>query len=127
MNPDNPTNEAPETMPVSPEPVMSEPIPTSTPEAAPAAKAATAGSTIPMGPVLGVLLVVIVLALGALYVIGQMNDTDDLETEDPLIEAMGEQSTSTAISAIEADLNSTDMDAIDAELEAAFKDAEAAQ
>lgn len=121
MNPDNPTNEA---APVTPEPVMSEPIPTPAPEVAPAA---AAGSSIPMGPVLGVLLVVIVLALGALYVIGQMNGDKVLETEDPLIEEMSEQSTSTAISSIEADLNSTNMDAIDAELEAAFKDAEAAQ
>lgn len=123
MNPDTPMNETPESMPLAPEPMM----PESTPTPAPAVKAA-AGSAIPMGPVLGVLLVVIVLALGALYVIGQMNDSDDtLETEDALIEEMSEQSTSTAISAIETDLNSTNMDAIDAELEAAFNDAEAAQ
>lgn len=126
MNPDNPMTPNND---MSDVPVTA-PMPTATmPEATPApameAKAA-AGSAIPMGPLLGVLLVVIVLALGALYVIGQMNDGEEVEEiNDPLISEMNEQSTSTALSAIEEDLNATNMDAMDAELNAAFQDAEA--
>ncbi|HEY4496053.1 MAG TPA: hypothetical protein VJC04_01710 [Candidatus Paceibacterota bacterium] len=77
----------------------------------------------PAGPVIGAVIIILILIVGALYFWGaklnkEANQTPDdiLNTEDQTLNQLQTQSTSTEISDIETDLNATDLDNLDADL-----------
>ncbi|MBI1999290.1 MAG: hypothetical protein HYS74_01375 [Parcubacteria group bacterium] len=80
-----------------------------------------------MGPIVGIALIIIVLALGGFYFWGkelvQQGDTaeipaaaDVLQEADAQLESLNQQGTSDEVQAIENDLTATDLDGLDAEL-----------
>ena len=78
----------------------------------------------PAGPVIGAVIIILILVVGALYFWGaklnkEANQTpeDILGGEDKTLEQLQTQSTSTEIGDIEADLNVTDLDNLDADLQ----------
>lgn len=82
----------------------------------------------PMGPVVGIVIIVILLILGGFYFWGaQLTDTEKevkitaeeiINQEDTALENLQSQSNSDEIDAIEADLNTTDLENLDSELNA---------
>lgn len=94
-----------------------------------------------LGPIIGVLFVLLVLILGGLYIWGSMLTKDaepgtiprqieNNEPETPRAEAdtqiLNTVSSSDDIDAIEADLESTDLDSLDAELDEIDRELDAA-
>ena len=78
----------------------------------------------PAGPVIGVVIIILILIVGALYFWGaqlnkEANQTPDdiLNAEDQTLNQLQTQSTSTEISDINADLNATDLNNLDADLQ----------
>ena len=81
-----------------------------------------------MGPVLGIVIIVILLILGGFYFWGtQLTDTQKeveitaeeiINQEDAALENLQSQSNSDEIDDIEADLNATDLESLDSELDA---------
>ena len=87
-----------------------------------------------VGPVIGIIIIVIVLALGGLYVWGtQLNRTENSESEvgptnqtaedisqapDPTLDNLQTQSTSDELDTIEDDLDTTSLQGLDAEMNA---------
>ena len=78
-----------------------------------------------IGPIIGVVVIVIVLILGSLYFIGKkVNDLEQnaqtpaeiTASEDTARQSLETQGTSDEVSAIETDLNATSLDNLDAEL-----------
>lgn len=70
------------------------------------------------GPVLGIIVIIILLALGGLYYFTTgINKIPSYNENDGTINALEEQSSSDAISDIEADLNATDLSEVDTLLE----------
>ena len=61
------------------------------------------------GPIIGAIIILAVIVFGALYFLGQREDSQALND-------ITEQSTSDEAAAIEADLNSTEINSLDAEL-----------
>ncbi len=98
-----------------------------------------------LGPALGIIILILVIALGALYFFGadlggtkidppkeMPADTPGMPDVDPVALGLESQSTSTELVDIEADIEATDLDSLDteladmeAELEAAINDMEA--
>ena len=82
----------------------------------------------PMGPVLGIVIIVILLILGGVDFEGtQLTDTQKeveitaeeiINQEDTALENLQSQSNSDEIDTIEADLNATDLENLDSELDA---------
>lgn len=78
-----------------------------------------------IGPLVGVVIIILVLVLGGLYYWGQKINTEDQtvspETitgaDDPLLAELNQQSDADTTAAIETDLNATDLSNIDTELE----------
>lgn len=92
-----------------------------------------------LGPILGVLIIMLVLILGGLYLWGGMLSKEAVETEQPAVnnepetpraeadmEIMGTVSSSDELSAIEADVESTNLDSLDSDLTAAEAELNAA-
>jgi len=82
------------------------------------------GGKKPMGPIVGVVIIVIVLIFGGLYFWGAKVSKEKTMTaeeitaqEDVMLIKLKEQSESDEIADIEADLNATDLEGLDAELE----------
>ena len=82
------------------------------------------GEKKPMGPIVGVIIIVIVLVFGGIYFWGAKISKESAITaeeitaqEDPALIKLQEQSTSDEIADIEADLDATDLEGLDAELE----------
>lgn len=79
----------------------------------------------PVGPVIGVIIIVLVLTLGGLYFYGdQLNRKNGVMTPEEIRNAsdasvtnLGQQGTSDETAAIEADLNATDLNNLDKELQ----------
>lgn len=87
-----------------------------------------------IGPIIGIIIIVIVLALGGLYVWGaRLNKADtntsetgqsnqsaqDISTAgDPALDNLKTQGTSNELSAIEDDLDTTSLDGLDTEMKA---------
>jgi uncharacterized protein HemX len=77
----------------------------------------------PIGPVVGLAIIIIIIIFGGLYYWGTQLNRDVLTAEeivnqaDPTLENLQAQSNSDEISAIEKDLNATELDNIDQELE----------
>ncbi len=69
------------------------------------------------GPVIGVIVILAIIILGALYFWSQRADNEALMT-DEVVESIDLQSDSDAAAAIEADLDATDIENLDAELNA---------
>ena len=67
-----------------------------------------------VGPVVGIIIVVIVLVLGALYFWGQKLSNG---TGDALTETLNQQGVSDELNAIEADLGATVIESLDNDLE----------
>ena len=65
------------------------------------------------GPIIGAIIILAVIVFGALYFLGQREDSQALNNE---LNSISEQSSSDEAAAIEADLNSTEIDSLDAEL-----------
>lgn len=85
----------------------------------------------PMGPILGIVIIVILLILGGFYFWGtQLSDDSQVQDktemtaeeianqEDIVLENLRNQRNSDEISDIEADLNATDLESLDSELDA---------
>lgn len=77
----------------------------------------------PAGPVIGAVIIILILIVGALYFWGaklnkEANQTPEeiLNTEDQTLNQLQTQSTTTNIAEINADLNATDLDNLDADL-----------
>ena len=82
------------------------------------------------GPIIGIVIVVIVLIIGALYFWGQRlnrevpvtpsSDTSALQEEqsDPSVTALNSQSSSDDYASIESDLNATNVDGLSSDFEA---------
>ncbi len=66
-----------------------------------------------IGPVIGLIIIIILIALGSVYFLGQRSLDGDTDTQTQEIQ---EQSSSYEISAIEEDLEDTDMESLDQEL-----------
>ena len=81
-----------------------------------------------VGPVLGIIVIIILLALGGLYYftkgIGQIPNYDSGNQDDAMMQ-MQEQSNSDALSDIDADVQATDFSEIDATLSDLDADASA--
>ena len=82
------------------------------------------GGKKPMGPIVGVVIIVIVLIFGGLYFWGsQLSEEKEMTAEeiaaqeDTMLIKLQEQSASDEIADIEADLNATDLEGLDAELD----------
>ena len=84
-----------------------------------------------MGPIFGIVIIVILLILGGFYFWGaQLSDDSQIQDktemtaeeitnqEDTALENLERQSNSDELSDIEADLNATDLDSLDSELDA---------
>jgi len=80
----------------------------------------------PVGPIVGIIIILVILIIGGLYFWGQRISTtvdENLTPEeiiaetDTSLEALNQQGTSDAIVDIEADLNATDLGNLDAELQ----------
>ena len=77
----------------------------------------------PMGPIIGVAIIVIVLILGGLYFWSTQLSKEEMTAEeitaqeDPALIELQKQSDSDEIADIEADLDATDLEGLDAELE----------
>ena len=78
----------------------------------------------PAGPVIGAVIIILILVVGALYFWGaklnkEANQTpeDILSAEDQTLNQLQTQSTSTEIGDIETDLNATDLNNLDADLQ----------
>ncbi|KKT74896.1 MAG: hypothetical protein UX21_C0048G0004 [Microgenomates group bacterium GW2011_GWC2_45_8] len=78
----------------------------------------------PAGPVIGAVIIILILVVGALYFWGaklnkEANQTpeDILNAEDQTLNQLQTQSTSTEIGDIETDLNATDLNNLDADLQ----------
>lgn len=100
-----------------------EPVQTSTPSIPPSGTAEPKNGS-SMGIVLGLIIVVALIAVGAFYF---WNDRmHDKAVQDKMLRELAEQSASTEASAIEADLSATTADDFDAELDAAFSELDAA-
>ncbi len=85
-----------------------------------------AGEKTPMGPIVGIIVIIIVLVVGGLYFWGQRISTSVDENltpeeitikEDTATEALKTQGTSDVVADIEADLSATNLDNLDAELQ----------
>ena len=80
-----------------------------------------------VGPIVGIIIVIIVLVIGALYFWGErLNKTESdssqsisAEVGDPAVGALEKQSTSDELSSIEQDLNATAIDGLDADFQQA--------
>lgn len=77
----------------------------------------------PAGPVIGAVIIILILVVGALYFWGaklnkEANQTpeDILNAEDQTVDQLQTQSTSTEIDDINVDLNVTDLNNLDADL-----------
>lgn len=77
----------------------------------------------PAGPVIGAVIIILILVVGALYFWGaklnrEANQTpeDILNTEDQTLNQLQTQSTSTEVGDIENDLNATVLDGLDTDL-----------
>lgn len=73
-----------------------------------------------IGPLLGIIVIIALLALGGFYYFTRgVNQIPSYEAseQDATVEALEEQSTSDAIADIEADVNATDLSEIDALLD----------
>ncbi len=79
----------------------------------------------PIGPAVGIIVIIAILLLGGIYFWMQARDevqygdqpyTDALPGADSKVQALQQQSSSDKVSDIEADLQSTDLDNLDAEL-----------
>lgn len=92
-----------------------------------------------LGPILGVLIIMLVLILGGLYLWGGMLSKEAATDQDPIVnnepetpraeadmEIMGTVSSSDELSAIEADVESTNLDSLDSDLTAAEAELDAA-
>lgn len=81
------------------------------------------GDKKPLGPVIGVIIIIALIILGGLYLWGGnlfdrgMTPEEILNAEDTTLEDLQAQGTSDEVADIEADLNATDLEGIDAELE----------
>ena len=79
----------------------------------------------PIGPVIGIIIIVLILILGGLYFWGEKLNLNNgyqqttEETSDAQTDQLNEQSSSDNLSAIEADLKNTDTANLDAGLEGA--------
>ncbi|OHA27108.1 MAG: hypothetical protein A3D52_02245 [Candidatus Taylorbacteria bacterium RIFCSPHIGHO2_02_FULL_44_36] len=78
----------------------------------------------PAGPVIGAVIIILILVVGALYFWGaklnkEANQTpeDILNTEDQTLNQLQTQGTTTDIDDINADLNATDLNNLDADLQ----------
>nr|QBM02320.1 hypothetical protein [uncultured archaeon] len=72
-----------------------------------------------LGPIIGIIIVVIVLIIGALYFWGEkLNKANDLPQGDTMVNNLKSQQNSDEVSSIEADLKATNLDDIDADLKA---------
>lgn len=66
------------------------------------------------GPMIGVIVVLVIIILGALYFWGQNDDSDVMIDE--TLDTITTQSESDETASIEADLNATDVEGVDSEL-----------
>ncbi len=79
----------------------------------------------PIGPVIGVIIIVLVLTLGGFYFYGdQLNRKNEVMTPEEIVNTSDEatlnlkqQGTSDEINSIETDLNATDLNNLDKELQ----------
>ncbi|HEY4495758.1 MAG TPA: hypothetical protein VJC04_00135 [Candidatus Paceibacterota bacterium] len=78
----------------------------------------------PAGPIIGVVIIILILVVGALYFWGaklnkEANQTPEniLSAEDQTLNQLQTQSTSTEVTDINADLNATVLDGLDADLQ----------
>ena len=83
----------------------------------------------PTGPIIGAVIIILVLIVGALYFWGaKLNKEDNktpediLSAEDQTLNQLETQSTSTEINAIENDLNATVLNGLDADLQSIDKE-----
>jgi len=70
-----------------------------------------------IGPIAGIVIVVIVLVIGALYFWGQRLNREELLNNDPIVKNLQTQNTSDELSAIEDDLSATALDGIGTDLD----------
>lgn len=73
------------------------------------------------GPVIGIIVVIVVLIVGAFYFFTRINEIQDVPQELPLTDeemAMTQTSDSDDVDAIEGDLEAENFDDVDAEMEA---------
>jgi uncharacterized protein HemX len=70
---------------------------------------ATGGKENKIGPVAGIIIVVIILIIGALYFWGKKLNEKQPAAIDPLVEKLNTQNQSDEINAIETDLNNTNL------------------
>ena len=71
------------------------------------------------GPVIGVVIILAIIILGALYFWGQRGAPEDTTLEsDETTQSIDSQSSSDDLNSIEADLDSTDIENLDAEINA---------
>ncbi len=88
-----------------------------------------------IGPIVGIVIIILVLVLGGLYFWGQKINMMDqgispetvLNAEDASLVQLGQQSDSDTTASIEADLNATDISNLDTELDNIQSEAGAAQ
>lgn len=73
------------------------------------------------GPIIGLVIIIIIIALGSVYFLGQRDNKEADKATAEQIEKINSQSSSDEIAEIEADLNATSFEGIDAE----FTDADA--
>ena len=84
----------------------------------------------PVGPTVAIIVILLLLALGALYIVGgrvaeradkeatEPTPADIAAEQDPALTSLQNVSTSDEVDAIEADLNATNVNTLDAETEA---------
>jgi len=68
------------------------------------------------GPVIGLIIIILIIALGSVYFLGQRSDKMNDKIDSTQMEQITTQSNSDEIADIEADLNSTEFSDLDAEL-----------
>ncbi|MDP2705154.1 MAG: hypothetical protein Q8O71_01995 [bacterium] len=81
-----------------------------------------------VGPLVGIIIVVIIIVLGGMYFWGQRVDRsgiDPMLENDAMTQSLENQSSSDDLTAIEADIDNTDLENLDAELNQINSDLEA--
>lgn len=68
------------------------------------------------GPVVGIIVILVIIILGALYFWGQRGDGTNLTDEQ--LNVINTQNTTDDTASIEADLNATDIESVDAQINA---------
>ncbi len=81
------------------------------------------------GPVIGAVIIILILVIGALYFWGAALNRQERETSaqvlraaDPILSALETQNSSDDIASIKADITATDLSGIDSDLKAANQD-----